>query len=386
MKTWMDFKPFQCLETGEVYRSWRRSLLNTDAAKGDDRGDTIADTLLGTDMGGVLGPPMPAGGGAAAAKLQRARRTSLKGGYALIVKHLDNEDITNILAAAPYFQDGVATRAHLDTLYDTPLNRVALRKMQKDWDELSIVMDVGVTKESIMNFVRVLKRANGDFPAGQRKSNDEMTEKLLESIMDCSKHFNESATTEYEAPVGSRQFEHLAPHPLAGQRDFLGCARHYAALWEQAVTKKFITPMQKQRPASATPAHLAVDAAHSACADPCCNPFERGYTVRGAAGADHPTRGPRNVSPGRTLHCLAEAGFDVRRDTTTTTDWEITVGSQELHDALLCDGCIEHEDGMQGQIEAMYDADDHACAHVTYEKIPYRGSSDTTRRRSMLTH
>ena len=53
----LDFKPFQCMETGEVYRSWRRSLLNTAANKGDERGNTVADTLLGIDMGGATGPP-----------------------------------------------------------------------------------------------------------------------------------------------------------------------------------------------------------------------------------------------------------------------------------------------------------------------------------------
>jgi hypothetical protein len=37
--------------------------------------------------------------------------------WMIIVKHLDNGDMTKILAAAPYFQDGVATLAHLDTLY-----------------------------------------------------------------------------------------------------------------------------------------------------------------------------------------------------------------------------------------------------------------------------
>ena len=68
-----------------------------------------------------------------------------------------------------------------------------------------------------------------------RKTNDEIGEKLLECIIDASKHFSESAATEYNASAGEWAFEHAAGTPLAGQRDVDALAKHYDGLWKAAV-------------------------------------------------------------------------------------------------------------------------------------------------------
>ena len=66
-----------------------------------------------------------------------------------------------------------------------------------------------------------------------RKDLTEHCEKMLETLFTTSKHFSEGALIEYNATAGSRQFEHVTPHPLAPQRDFAVCERHYNGLWRQ---------------------------------------------------------------------------------------------------------------------------------------------------------
>ena len=73
---------------------------------------------------------------------------------------------------------------------------------------------------------------------GTRKTNDQMAERLLELLMDSSKHFQETTTTEYNAAVGSRRFGFVAPHPLAGQRNLAGLSQHYHNLWKTAVESR----------------------------------------------------------------------------------------------------------------------------------------------------
>ena len=44
--------------------------------------------------------------------------------------------------------------------------------------------------------------------------------------------------TEFNAPVGGRQFEFTAPHPRAGERDLVAAEAHFHALWSSAVKSR----------------------------------------------------------------------------------------------------------------------------------------------------
>ena len=46
---------FNCVETGKVYRSWRRVLFAVGAGKADESGSSWSDHLLDIDMGGQRG-------------------------------------------------------------------------------------------------------------------------------------------------------------------------------------------------------------------------------------------------------------------------------------------------------------------------------------------
>ena len=104
-----------------------------------------------------------------------------------------------------------------------------------------MLSDVGVQPHSVRLLLSHIRALNGERPAAPisyRKTNNEIGEKLLECIIDASKHFSESATTEYNAIAGQWLFEHAAGTPLAGQRDVDKLATHYDGLWKAAVDAK----------------------------------------------------------------------------------------------------------------------------------------------------
>ena len=113
--------------------------------------------------------------------------------------------------------------------------------MDQQWIDLNILMDVGVQENTIKSLVVKLKALNDERPSAQvnhQKSANEVGAKLLKCIFECSKHFSEGATTEYNALPANWQFVHVAPHPLAGQRDVDAIEAHYHALWSAAVRSK----------------------------------------------------------------------------------------------------------------------------------------------------
>ena len=87
------------------------------------------------------------------------------------------------------------------------------------WDDLSIKDDIGVSEASIPEFAILLAHENARRPAASRYDDEELAEKMLESIKSCSAHLHETASTELDAPIGQRIFEYPAPHPQAGQRE-----------------------------------------------------------------------------------------------------------------------------------------------------------------------
>lgn len=67
-----------------------------------------------------------------------------------------------------------------------------------------------------MNFAKLRAHLNGERPDQNRQNDDQITEKLLESIADASRHFHEQAMTEYNALPGHRKFE-VAGVPRASE-------------------------------------------------------------------------------------------------------------------------------------------------------------------------
>ena len=57
---------------------------------------------------------------------------------------------------------------------------------------------------------------------------------VLGLIFSCSKHFSESAMTEYNAPQAQWAFTIAAGQPNAGQRDLNAIEAHFHALWSHA--------------------------------------------------------------------------------------------------------------------------------------------------------
>lgn len=233
-----DFERFDG-RTGQPYRKWRDSLLNFCATKFDESGSTYADYLVDRDMGGTdpAAPALPAANAANndRAKMQRLRLARQKGSYGIIIKHISDPDLVTILTSQ-FFQHGSNALDYLDLHYDTPISNSELKEMTQRWNDLSILEEVGIKKDSIIKFVQLLQSLNSERPAAHRFNSTQMTEKLLESIARASRHFQESSMREHDAQPA--QWEFVVPAGLVGagrQRDFNACAAYYNTMWASAL-------------------------------------------------------------------------------------------------------------------------------------------------------
>ena len=242
-----------------------------------------------------------------------------------------------------HFQDGAAAYAYMQGAMASTINRTELRAMNRTWDDINMLSDVGVQPHSVRLLLSHIRAINGErptAPVNHRKTNDEIGERLLECIIDASKHFSESATTEYNATAGQWAFEHAAGTPLAGQRNVDELAKHYDGLWKAAVDSK-LPGFHIRAPAKRAPA-------------PSRQTMEVG-NVMGLMGRESPSEHelanmaaaggldiyvPRSGSPHSSLVELGNAGHDLasRRGTTSTTDWTMLNGD-ELCQAAEDEGC-----------------------------------------------
>ena len=175
-------------EPGDDYDKFRERALNA-MATSDERGWSLADHLLGTDEGGPGGPPMPAGAGAA--KAQQAFRSRQKNSYKVLTKHItDSGHLTEM--ANNHFQDGRGSWLYLETSCQAPVNAIRLRKLNKDWDDIDIVHDIGINQNSIKSLAKLIRTTNGKRPAANRKTPDEEGDRFLEVLFETSKHFSEN--------------------------------------------------------------------------------------------------------------------------------------------------------------------------------------------------
>jgi len=286
--------------------------MNYCSIKSDESGSSWADHLMDIDMGGAGpgAPPYPIG--AQRDKMVRMRLSRSKNCYGIIVKHISDSDLVKILATN-YFGNGQQAFNYLNGLYDTPVRRQDLRDLDRKWSDVNIVNDVGIGEDSIMNFAKLLSRLNGERPIDNRHNDDELTEKLLECVADASRHFHEQAMTEYNALPGNRKFEKAAGAAGgAPGRDFLACVDHYHRLWRSAVRSKVLTPMNPQRRATPMSGLQALSA----------KSYD-GDMVKNVKGALlPPARNSSFSSPTRSLHVLRQAGMDLAKNTSTTTNFE----------------------------------------------------------------
>ena len=176
-------------------------------------------------------PPQPA----ELRKATFARTKRIKRVYGVITKHITDPDHIITTIRQNHFQDGQATFQYLLAACQLAMTQSRLRELDRQWADLDLITDVGVSENTVLDLLKKIKVMNSKRPLGARKTNNQMAERLLELLMDSSKQFQETTTTEYNAPVGSRRFEFAAPHPLAGQRDLTGLSQHYHNLWKAAV-------------------------------------------------------------------------------------------------------------------------------------------------------
>ena len=240
-----DFTPHDGTP-GKPFDQFEKRLVNFAASVTDDRGFSLADHLLGTDEGGPLNPAMPVGAGAA--KAATARRSRQKKSYALLTKHELDEDHVNHMSRH-HFQDGHAAMRYLRGACQEAVDALKLRDLNKEWDDIDLLIDIGVHENSIKFLVKHIRSKNAERPLLHQKSLTDMTEKLLECIFATSKHFSEGATIEYKAMAGNRQFEIAVGLPNAGQRDLQACELHYHSLWKSAVENR-LPGFQKRQPST----------------------------------------------------------------------------------------------------------------------------------------
>jgi len=276
------------------------------------------------------------------------------------------------LLARDHFQEGRAAFLTVQAGGLVAVDRLRLDELDQDWQDISIVHDIGVNESTVSRLAAHIRAINAKRPAAHRKNETEECEKFLECIFRSSKHFSEGATIEYQAPIGGRQFEHALPAGAAAgavqHRDFRACELHYAPLWRMAVRARlagFHIRAAVARPAKLTrqtleqQANLATPGGQVGGEPP--------FPSHDSANVGSDTFVPRSGSPGPTLALFAEAGDELasRRGTVTTTDWSLL--TVEEMGALA--NCGEQTGGevcpeVGGDVAYLFDADDQGSVEL----------------------
>ena len=74
----------------------------------------------------------------------------------------------------------------MQTQFRTAVDALRLRDLDKDWDAISIITDVGVSENTIQLLAKRIRAVNGKRPAANRKTADQMCERFLEWMRGCS--------------------------------------------------------------------------------------------------------------------------------------------------------------------------------------------------------
>ena len=150
----------------------------------------------------------------------------------MLTKHvLDAGHLTEM--ANNHFQNGRTAWLYLETACQQPINAIRLRTLNKQWDDIDIIHDIGINRNTIKSLAKAIRTANGKRPVAHRKTPDQEGDRFLEVLYETSKHFSELALVEYNEPPATRQFVIPAGLPNAGQRSLALLETHYHALWDQ---------------------------------------------------------------------------------------------------------------------------------------------------------
>ena len=129
---------------------------------------------------------MPVGAGGT--KVLACRRSRAKEAYGMLARHvLDGDHITEM--KQNHFQDGRAAFLYLQTACQRTIGPLRIRELNKEFDDISIIHDIGIGPNSIKLLAKRIRTMNSTRPAANRKTTDELAEKLLECIFTTSKHF-----------------------------------------------------------------------------------------------------------------------------------------------------------------------------------------------------
>ena len=328
---------------GKPWDDFKGRLMNYAAGRTDDRGWSLADHLMQVDEGSP-GVPMPIGNATELRKANAARRRRQRESYAVLTKHIGrcHEHLKYI--RTNHFQDGQTAFNYMDAACAAPLNAVKTRELRRQWDDMDLMELVGVQEHTIQVLATKIQAQNAEFPLGSTKDRSECAERLLEMLMDTSKHFQESATDEYNALVGNRRFEHVGHAIHGNHRDLDALVLHYDQQWSAAFNAKlagFEAKQPTKRPRAA--GQMGRE-----------SPAERGHI---AGERDYE---PPGGSPAHSIREIANAGLEIaqHRGTVTTTDWN-TLDRDSLCQ-LAEDGEIEGE----AEIGLIFDADDVASVEM----------------------
>ena len=175
-----DFDPYDG-EPGKAWDDFDERLLNFTSGKTDDRGYSIADTLLEQDEGAANGPAFPVGVPAELRKAQAAARRRQKDAFSILLRHQTHPDHVKHLSAN-HFQDGVNAYKYLKASSQTAVNAIRLRELRRLWDDLDMMEIVGVQEHSVARLATKIVAQNAEFPNANRKDRTECTERLMEMI------------------------------------------------------------------------------------------------------------------------------------------------------------------------------------------------------------
>ena len=221
------------------------------AEKGDEDA-SLYDTMLGIDPGGD-DPAAPAAGNAAAVRRRVRRLAQL---YSHIYRHVPEPRLREMMDAAAR-NDGRAAFQMLVANCRQQIDDLELLSMNSEFDNATILKNVGYNLDSITNFARYLNGLNAQRPIAQRKTEDDLTVKLLACLTSgIEATLAHEAAKELRADPGNRQFQVAAVAPVAGppaipgvpaHRDFQSAVTFFDDLWRT----KFRSGDIKARPRGA---------------------------------------------------------------------------------------------------------------------------------------
>ena len=114
----------------------------------------------------------------------RLRRARLRESFKLIVAHISDDSTLQLLGdpLSPYFQNGPELYDHIELTVVVPPTTSELQEMKAAFWRAEIVIDVGVSENTIKDSLKLLRLLNSEFSIAQRFSDDEVAEKILSMI------------------------------------------------------------------------------------------------------------------------------------------------------------------------------------------------------------